>query len=226
MAIVFIGNTSASGNSATLTVTRTCTAGNGLVALMAVASGRTLSSPTMSGETPVLIDVTFSAINSNIQLLYVSQLQTGGSKVLNVTVDASAAWSVQLAEFSGQHITAFYDNVFLTNTGTGSPGTVSPTTVTQDSMLMGQWGHNGNAGDTAGSGYTLLDLVDIGRDAGEYNVNTGAPGVKTFDATLAGPPSNWGIIVAGFKPAPAGGPAPAYFTQGLGARQVLRRRVA
>lgn len=213
--IAFVSCTSNSGSGTTLAVTRSVTAGNGLVALMAAGGAGQFSSPTMTSETPILISTTFTSVNSNIQLLYVANLSSTASKTLNVTIDTSVSWSVQLCEFSGQDTTTFYDSVYATQSGTSSSCTMSLTTATDNSLIVGNWSHNGNAGDTAGSGYTLIELVDIGRNAGEHNVDTGTAGSKTVNATCNNA-ANWGMQAAAFKPASAGAECGGLLLMGVG----------
>jgi len=190
-------NNQGSGTSLAATLTGT-TAGRHLVIGIGWESGGSsnLVSLTCSGETVVLVGSPVAA-SARIQLAYIAELASGGSKTITATFSTSTAAYMFVREFAGGDPSDFLD---ASNTGsaTSTNPSISLTTTTDNCLIVGvETNTTGNP--SPGSGYTDFG-VSNGWSVffeGEYDLDAGSAGAKTVDWSNASS-TPWAIAAAAF----------------------------
>lgn len=181
------------------------TAGRSLVALCwFVDPTATLSSVSCSGESNLtLIGAlqagTIGGTRYGMQIAYLSNNTGGGNKTVTMTLSESGNnLGICAIEYAGGDTSAWYDSAEAGGTGNSSTPSVNLTTNTDSALIVGLE-VNGSGDPTPGSGYTAITLPNIyWYEDGQYDLDVGAAGSKTFNFTLGGA-ADWVLKCAAFK---------------------------
>lgn len=191
------------GSSVTITGT---TAGNSLVILTRWTENVTISSITCSGETIVgagTRKTDYPFYQSCSQWHVIDNLQTGGSKQINVTLSATPNYQncVSVWEVSGADTAGIYDAIASATGSSSAPSTSLTTGVSGAAIFALAAGTSSKP--TAGSNYTAEGAANILQyDNCEYDVDVGGAGSKTVD--FGGSQTNWGLHAISIKPLASG----------------------
>lgn len=209
---------SATTTSGTPTITRTLTAGNGLILCIAsydVANGRNVNSVSDGNNTYVSLGG-FTAVDNNrlhTEIWLCKNVAVGGAQTITVTMStATGATTLQLIEVSGQDAVAFRDVSAVSFASSAAPSVTagSPTSVASEFALGFIAYHGATASPTSptwGStitGQTVETLATStvsGLGLAAYVVDgiQAAQAAQSFSATIATNP--WTATMVTFLPA-------------------------
>jgi hypothetical protein len=178
-----------------------CTSGRSLVALIIwTHATATISSVTCTSESNMTLigSLQHQLINGaeySLQIAYLSNITASGNKTVTATFTASSAASTMaITEFIGGDTSAFYD----TGSDAGADSnTVSVTTSVANCLVIGMVASDAGSDPTPGTGYTAITALGNAYwwEEGQYDLDAGAAGAKTFDFDAGGV-----IKAAAFKP--------------------------
>ena len=152
------------------------------------------------------IGYTGSTVTSAI---YYAENIKGGANTITVTMSVSGPLRFAILEYSGVAASNSLDGTAAaTNTST-SPNSGNATTTASGDLLFSTVATADSVTFTAGTGFTVRDLVPTtgSKMITEDQVQSAA-GTASASATLSAS-SAWGAVLAAFKPASGGPPAPS-----------------
>lgn len=202
-----VGPASAAAGTATVSVVLTGTTAGRSIAVMVWFVGSAtavVTSVSCTAESNLTLIGSISRVNIGggdygMQLCYLSNITTSGDKTITFTPSAGGlSLGICAVEIVGGDTGGWLGSTTVFATGTSSAPSVSITTSTANEFVIGMVACN-DSSQTAGSGYTQIVLPNAyWYEEGQYDLDVGAAGSKTFNFTLGGS-ADWGILCASFK---------------------------
>lgn len=218
-------STSGGGTSASFGITGTATVGDGIQAMVWWwdTGPATISNIACSGEADLTLigskfSVSIGGFPYGAQIAYLSNITAAAPPALTVNFSGSmSACGMCGMTVRGGDTTGLLGTTTQSASGNSAAPSVNIATANANEMILGMVMTNDGT-QTPGSGYTGITLPNIlWFEEGQYDLDAGAAGTKTFDFALSGA-ADWGILCASFKL--AGGPPPA---SGFGAPFAFQR---
>jgi len=155
-----------------------------------------------------------SAVTSAI---YYAENIKGGANIVTASMTVSGPLRFAILEYSGVATSNSLDAASVATATSTSPNSGTATTTVSGDLLLGSVGTADSTAFTAGTGYTIRDFVPAapGTKLITEDQIQAVAGTVSASATLS-PSSNWGAILAAFKPAGgvAGSPSTIAATAG------------
>ena len=192
------------------------TAGNAICVTLTMGTSVVISSVTDSNGGALTLDKTAETVQQGNQNIYFYSLQnvSGSPTGINVKLTSDNAIYVWMEEVSGMATASIVDVNPTKATGGYNTTPTMPLTTTTDSVYVRALMSYGAARTfTPGSGYTANTTASLSRHA-QFNVNVGAAGSKTVDATISSA-EDWAVSAIGYKTG-ATGPTVTSVTQTSG----------
>ncbi len=205
-----IGKDAGTTTTSTLAFTSSNTAGNFIA--VAIRGGLSNSqvftvkdSNTNTYKQAAQIGSNGSAVSTAI---YYAENIKGGANTVTVTMSVSGPLRFAISEYSGVAAANSFDVAAVATATSTSPNSGNATTTANGDLLLGSVATADSVTFTAGTGYTMRDSVPAPPSTKlitEDQIQTAA-GSASASATLSAS-SNWGAVLASFKPASGGGGA-------------------
>ena len=149
--------------------------------------------------------------------IYYAENIKGGANTVTASMTVSGPLRFAILEYSGVATSNSLDAASVATATSTSPNSGNATTTVSGDLLLGSVGTADSTAFTAGTGYTIRDSVPAAPNTkliSEDQIQAVA-GTVSASATLS-PSSNWGAILAAFKPAGgvAGSPSTIAATAG------------
>lgn len=184
----------------------TWAAGETCVALINWYGTVTLNTVTMAGESNLTIlgsPQTGGPNNGRSQWAVLNNVTGTGSKAVTANFSASTDFNVTIWRLSGTDTSGAADGSPAGATGTSTTPSVGITTSVANAAIFAGISSDGSQPSAPGSGYTLETLANAyWYDGAEYDIDVGAAGSKTVDATITS--GLWIINALAIKPAGGG----------------------
>ena len=162
------------------------------------------------------------AASAVTQAIYYAENVKGGANTITVTMSVAGPLRFDILEYSGVATSSSLDGTAVGTSTSSSPATGNMNTTIGGDLLLATVGTTNSATFTAGTGYTIRDLVPAPpntKHIAEDQIQSAAGTVSA--GTTLGASDSWGAVLAAFKPAAGGGGAgtPASITATAGTPQ-------
>lgn len=201
----YLANYGGTGAGVNFALTSAATAGNAICVTLTMATTAVISSVTDSNGVALTLDKAAETVQQANQKIYFYSLPSvsGTPTGINVKLTTDNSIYCYMEEVSGMATASIVDvNPTKATGGYNTTPTMSLTTTTADVYIRALMSYGAARTITPGAGYTANDTASVSRH-GVFNVNVGAAGSKTVDATISSA-EDWAVSAIGYKTGASG----------------------